>query len=235
MEGHGGTPDRTRLAPANIGKRMGKRKCRAATDSMINDYREPAGGTRCARVMMTIEERHLLPWNGQENFDRNIPGGRSEEIAMSMARIVSYAGAAAATLLPIAIAARKSARHIAVSAVALSLALVISAFCVPALAAEAQDSVHSLYQTLLGAMKEGRTLGQSGRFARIDPVVRRLFDIPSMARIAVGGRWTTLSAVQQEQVTAAFASYISATYAERFDSYSGQQLEVTGQQPSGSA
>ena len=153
---------------------------------------------------------------------------------MSMARIVSYAGAAAATLLPIAIAARKSARHIAVSAVALSLALVISAFCVPALAAEAQDSVHSLYQTLLGAMKEGRTLGQSGRFARIDPVVRRLFDIPSMARVAVGGIWTTLSAVQQEQVTAAFASYISATYAERFDSYSGQQLEVTGQQSSGS-
>jgi len=83
-------------------------------------------------------------------------------------------------------------------------------------------------------MKEGRTLGQSGRFARIDPVVRRLFDILSMARVAVGGTWTTLSAVQQEQVTAAFASYISATYAERFDSYSGQQLEVTGQQPSGS-
>jgi phospholipid transport system substrate-binding protein len=55
-----------------------------------------------------------------------------------------------------------------------------------------------------------------------------------MARVAVGGIWTTLSAVQQEQVTAAFASYISATYAERFDSNSGQQLEVTGQQSSGS-
>ena len=153
---------------------------------------------------------------------------------MSMARIVSYAGAAAATLLLIAIAARNLARHIAVSAVALSLALVVSAFCVPALAAEAQDSVHSFYQTLLGAMKEGRTLGQSGRFERIDPVVRRLFDIPSMTRVAVGGTWNTLSAAQQEQVTVAFASYISASYAERFDSYSGQQLEVTGQQPSGS-
>jgi len=38
---------------------------------------------------------------------------------MSMAGIVSYAGAAGAALLPIAIAARKSPRHIAVSAVAL--------------------------------------------------------------------------------------------------------------------
>jgi len=154
---------------------------------------------------------------------------------MSMARIVSYAGAAGAALPPpIATAARESVRRIAASAVALSLALVISATCVQALAAEAQDTVHSFYQTLLGAIKEGRTLGQSGRFARIDPVVRRLFDIPSMARVAVGGTWTTLSAVQQEQVMAAFASYISATYAERFDSYSGQQLEVTGQQSSGS-
>jgi len=35
-------------------------------------------------------------------------------------------------------------------------------------------------------------------------------------------------------VTAAFLGYISAVYADRFDSYSGQQLEVTGHQPSGS-
>ena len=33
---------------------------------------------------------------------------------------------------------------------------------------------------------------------------------------------------------AAFGAYISATYADRFDSYSGQRMEVVAQQPSGS-
>ena len=32
-------------------------------------------------------------------------------------------------------------------------------------------------------------------------------------------------------MTESFARYISATYAERFDSYAGQKLEVTGEQP----
>jgi len=153
---------------------------------------------------------------------------------MSMARMVSYARAAGVALLQIATAARESVRKIAALAVVILVAPVFSANPEAALAAGPQDSVHSFYQTLLGAMKDGRTLGQSGRFERIDPVVRRLFDIPSMTRVAVGGTWNTLSAAQQEQVTVAFASYISASYAERFDSYSGQQLEVTGQQPSGS-
>jgi phospholipid transport system substrate-binding protein len=34
-------------------------------------------------------------------------------------------------------------------------------------------------------------------------------------------------------VTEAFGHYISATYADRFDSYSGQQLQITGEQPYG--
>jgi len=32
-------------------------------------------------------------------------------------------------------------------------------------------------------------------------------------------------------MTESFARYISATYADRFDSYAGQKLEVTGEQP----
>jgi hypothetical protein len=41
-----------------------------------------------------------------------------------------------------------------------------------------QDSVRSLYDTLLTTMQDGRTLGQSGRYARLAPVVSRLFDVP---------------------------------------------------------
>jgi phospholipid transport system substrate-binding protein len=64
-------------------------------------------------------------------------------------------------------------------------------------------------------------------------VVAQLFDVPLMARFAVGSSWANLSDAQQRQVSEAFAHYITATYADRFDSYSGEQLEVTGQHPYG--
>jgi hypothetical protein len=35
-------------------------------------------------------------------------------------------------------------------------------------------------------MKNGRSLGQSGRFTQLAPVIRRSFDIASMARLSVG-------------------------------------------------
>jgi len=116
---------------------------------------------------------------------------------------------------------------------ALLLTTSISAVAAAALPANPQDSVRSFYDTLLTTMKDGRTLGQSGRYARLAPVIGRLFDVPLMARLAVGPSWTTLSPTQQQQVTEAFGHYISATYADRFDSYSGEQLQVTGDQPYG--
>jgi len=102
----------------------------------------------------------------------------------------------------------------------------------PALAAGPEDTVNGFHAVLLDTVREGRTLGESGRYARIRPVVRQVFDLPSMARLAVGTSWSAFSAAQQEAVTAAFGAYISATYADRFGSYSGQQLKVIGQQPS---
>src|SRR6516164_9080245 len=94
-----------------------------------------------------------------------------------------------------------------------------------------QDSVRGFYDTLLSTMKNGRSLGQSGRYARLAPVVDRVFDVPSMTRLAIGSPWPSLLPAQQQQLTEAFRHYIAATYADRFDSYSGEQLQVTGEQP----
>ena len=127
------------------------------------------------------------------------------------------------------------ARKLATMFVAASLALPILAKPASVQAADPEDSVRNLYDALLGTMKEGRVLGESGRYARIDPVIHRLYDIPFLVRLAVGTSWATLSPAQQQQVTAAFGRFISATYADRFDSYSGQQLEVTGRQSAGSS
>ena len=52
-----------------------------------------------------------------------------------------------------------------------------------------------------------------------------------MTRLAIGPSWATLSPAQQQQLTEAFRHYIAATYADRFDSYSGEQLQVTGERP----
>jgi phospholipid transport system substrate-binding protein len=82
-------------------------------------------------------------------------------------------------------------------------------------------------------MKNGRTLGQSGRFMQLAPVIRSTFDVSTMARLSVGSPWAGLTEAQRQQVIESFGRYISATYADRFDSYDGQKLEVTGEEPAG--
>ena len=118
-------------------------------------------------------------------------------------------------------------------AVAFAAGLGLGTLSYPVHAAPASggDTVQGLYDALLSTMKNGRTLGQSGRFTQLAPVIRRTFDIASMARLSVGATWASLSEAQRQQMTESFARYISATYADRFDSYAGQKLEVTGEQP----
>src|SRR5208282_6752714 len=115
--------------------------------------------------------------------------------------------------------------------VALSLAVGIFTENAAALAVDPQNNVRGFYDALLTTMRNGPTLGQSGRYARLAPVVDRVFDIPSMTRLAIGPTWATLPPGQQQQLIDAFRHYIAATYADQFDSYSGQQLQVTGERP----
>src|SRR6516225_1678193 len=120
------------------------------------------------------------------------------------------------------------------SVAGLAVVMAISILAQPSFAAPASggDTVQGLYDTLLSTMKNGRALGQSGRFVQLEPVVRRTFDIASMARLSVGpSSWATMSESQRQQVTDGFGRYISAIYADRFDSYAGQKLQVTDEQP----
>ena len=120
------------------------------------------------------------------------------------------------------------------SAAAATFIFLNLAFPASVLAAGPEDSVNAFHETLISTMKDGRTLSESGRYARIEPVVHRLFDLPLMSRLAIGASWSTLSPAQQQDAIAAFGAYIAATYADRFDSFSGQRMEVVAQQPSSS-
>ena len=113
----------------------------------------------------------------------------------------------------------------------LALAAGVAANGNAALPAQPQTKVRSFYDTLLSTMKEGAALGENGRYAQLAPVVSRLFDLPWMARLAVGPDWATLGPEQRQQIVTAFGRYVSATYADRFGRYSGEQLQVLGERP----
>ena len=53
-----------------------------------------------------------------------------------------------------------------------------------------------------------------------------------MTQLAVGPQWAGVSEAQRQEVSQAFERYVAAIYAERFDSYAGERLQVTGEQPS---
>jgi phospholipid transport system substrate-binding protein len=111
------------------------------------------------------------------------------------------------------------------------LALAVLSQPADATPANGGNTVQSFYDTLLTTMKNGRTLGQSGRFAQLEPVIRTTFDIQSMARLSVGPSWATLTEAQRQQVTDSFGRYISAIYADRFDSYAGTEAAEPASRP----
>ena len=99
---------------------------------------------------------------------------------------------------------------------AASLGLSMLSYPLHAAPADGGDTVKGLYDALLSTMKNGRILGQSGRFTQLQPVIRRSFDIALMARLSVGPSWAGLSDAQRQQMVESFGRYISAIYAERF-------------------
>jgi phospholipid transport system substrate-binding protein len=80
-------------------------------------------------------------------------------------------------------------------------------------------------------LADGPSLGAKGRYERLKPVIGRTFDLPYMARAVVGPAWASASAAEQQEMTDVFSRYVTATYADRFDSFSGEQLQVSGEEP----
>jgi phospholipid transport system substrate-binding protein len=114
----------------------------------------------------------------------------------------------------------------------IAAALLAIAGGIPASYAAAQGTgdpkaiVQSLYDTLEDTMKQGEQLGFEGRYKKLEPVIHQTFDVPVMAKIAVGAEWTNLSADERSRLLDAFDRYLITTYAARFKTYKGQRFEV---------
>lgn len=104
------------------------------------------------------------------------------------------------------------------------------AFVPPFAARAAEDgaaaTVSGFYNALLQAMKGGQQLGFTGRRDLLAPAMTRAFDLPTMARITIGPQWANLSADDQQKLIRAFSDYSIATYANRFEDYSGEKFDV---------
>lgn len=99
------------------------------------------------------------------------------------------------------------------------------------LAAQAQAApIEQFHATLLETMRNAARLGVRGRFERLAPVMNQVFDLPAMTRIAVGPPWTGFTAGEQAALTEAFSRWSIATYAARFDGFSGESFTTQGVQ-----
>ena len=84
--------------------------------------------------------------------------------------------------------------------------------------AAAVDRFHAV---LVDAMQ---TEGFSQRVALLEPAVVDFFDLGTVARISLGPTWRSLTAERRSAFTALMRRLITATYADRFDSYGGQSF-----------
>ena len=83
----------------------------------------------------------------------------------------------------------------------------------------AAASVDGFHAKLIEAM---RTDGFERRVALLRPAVADFFDFDAVARISVGPSWRGLAEERRAAFVALMRKLVTATYADRFDGYSGQ-------------
>jgi phospholipid transport system substrate-binding protein len=91
---------------------------------------------------------------------------------------------------------------------------------------DAEARVNAFYAALLDTMKQAKRLGTKGRYERLFPVILDTFDVPGMTRLAAGPAWQAASPAQQAELTDAFTRLMTATYAARFDDFTGERFEI---------
>jgi phospholipid transport system substrate-binding protein len=91
--------------------------------------------------------------------------------------------------------------------------------------------IEELNAALLEVMTAANQLGYEGRFEQLAPVLEASYDFSFMARVASGTTWRDMSAQQQDELVALFTEMSIASYAARFDGFSGEAFEILGEAP----
>ena len=88
------------------------------------------------------------------------------------------------------------------------------------------DVVSGFHEVLIGNMKQGATLGCSGRSSRIAAAVDGSFDLPYLASRVMRRQWKTLTPEQQTRFTTTFRDLVLATYTSQFAKFGGEKFET---------
>jgi len=91
--------------------------------------------------------------------------------------------------------------------------------------------VEGIDEALIAVMREAEALGYAGRVERLTPVMNESFDFPFMAAVSVGRHWRELEDAQRKRLVDTFGRMSVATFAARFDGFSGERFEVEGEEP----
>ena len=111
--------------------------------------------------------------------------------------------------------------------VVITIFALLSLLVAPAGAADsATQVIENLHAELLFVMKQAKKLGYAGRYQRLAPTVTASYDFPYISKVVVGRYWRSFTAEQKAQFIRAFSKLSIATYANRFDGYSGERFKT---------
>jgi len=97
--------------------------------------------------------------------------------------------------------------------------------------AAAQQVIERLNAALLDVLTNGDALKFEGRYQKLQPVLASTFDIPEMARVATGPKWSELSDADKQKMTELFGKYMTTMYAARFRGHGGESFEMGDVKP----
>jgi phospholipid transport system substrate-binding protein len=96
--------------------------------------------------------------------------------------------------------------------------------------AEARKPVDRLNGTLMEVMKGGQKLGYTGRYKKLDPVVKDTFEFEAVSLIALGTHWKKLEQPQKLAFMDKLTDLSVATYAAQFKEYGGESFQFDSSQ-----
>ncbi len=116
--------------------------------------------------------------------------------------------------------------------VILFLCIILVPFHGKAEQVSATDVIKTFNAALLESMKRADELGFSGRYKLLEPVIKESFAFPFMTKISVGRYWKTFQENQRKLLLETYTTWSIATYAARFNDYSGERMEVLSESES---
>ncbi len=100
----------------------------------------------------------------------------------------------------------------------------------PALAQSTPTGVvEGFHARLIETMRNAAALGVRGREQLLRPAMEAAFDLPAMARIAIGPAWAGLPPAEQQALARAFADWSIANYAKQFNGFGGESFSTLGE------